>query len=83
MRARIRSRSNFVNPPSTVSISRSKSTLIAAFPAAEIAVEVLPGFRARPVLVLHGMAYDRDQGQAVWQARIGALNSWARSARGL
>jgi hypothetical protein len=39
--------------------------MIAASPAAEIALAALSGFRARPVLVLRGMTYDRNQGQAV------------------
>jgi hypothetical protein len=33
---------------------------------AEFAIAVLPGFRVRPPLLPRGIAYDRDQGQAVW-----------------
>src|SRR5712671_4034380 len=56
------------------------SSLIAVFLVAENA-EVLAGFPVRPALVLRGMLYDRDQGRSVWQARIGAPSSLARSFR--
>jgi len=57
---------------------RSLSPLIAAFLAVEIEIEVLPRVRVRLAPVLRGIAYDRDQGQALWQAWIGVPNSWAR-----
>jgi hypothetical protein len=42
----------------------SLSPLIAAFPAAEIAIAVLVGFPVWRILVLRGMFSDRDRGQA-------------------
>ena len=39
---------------------------------------MLPDLPTRPVLIVHGMPYDRDQGQAVSPARIDAPNSRAR-----
>ena len=53
--------------------------MIAAFPAAEIADAMLPGFLVRPAPVLRGKPYDRDQGQAVWRARIGIPSRPVRS----
>jgi hypothetical protein len=59
---------------------RSKSTLIAAFLAAEIAAVVLPEFRARPAPVPRGMLYASAQGRSVSPDRTAALNSRARSS---
>lgn len=61
----------------TSALIRSPSPWIAAFPAAEIGIAVVPEFRVQLALVPRGMPHDRDQGQAAWQARIGAQNSWA------
>ena len=47
----------------------SKSSSIAVFLAAEIAVVVLARFRLRRGLVVRGMPYDRDQDQAVCEPR--------------
>jgi hypothetical protein len=52
--------------------------MIAAFPAAEIADAMLPGFGCN-LLWFFAMPYDRDQGQAVWRARIGVPSRPVRS----
>jgi hypothetical protein len=57
--------------------------LIAAFPAVEIEVAVLAGFRLSPAPFLRPMLCDPDRGQAVWPDRIGVPNSWVRSMDGL
>jgi len=45
--------------------ARSLSSSFAAFLGVEIEIGALPGVQVRPALVLRGIAYDRDQGQAV------------------
>jgi hypothetical protein len=55
------------------------SASIAALLAVEISVVAPLGLPMQRVPVLRGIAYDRDQGQALWQARIAAQNSWVRS----
>ena len=57
--------------------SRWISSATGVFLAAEIAVPVLPELPVSRVQVVRRMPY--DQGQAPWQARIGAPNSWALS----
>jgi len=62
---------------------RSLSPLIAAFLVVEIEIEVLPGVRVRLAPVLRGIAYDRDQGQAVWPDWSAVPNNRVRSMDGL
>jgi hypothetical protein len=60
-------------------LAKSLTPLIAAFLAVEIGVAGLLPVRVRLAPVLCGIAYDRDQGQAVSPAPIAAPNSWVRS----
>jgi hypothetical protein len=60
----------------------SKSTLIAAFLAAEIAVVRLAGFHVRPAPVLRGMPPAPAQGRSVSPTPIAAPNSRARPSDG-
>jgi len=53
---------------------------IAAFLGGEI--EGLVRFPVPPIPVPRGVLPDRDQGQALWQARIAAPNSRAQSSDG-
>jgi hypothetical protein len=61
---------------------KSLSRSIAGLFAAVIAVAALAGFPVSLIPVPHWMTYHRDRSQALWQARIGASNSWVRLSDG-